>query len=357
MTIRRREFDLNWISKYRNELFGIAILMIILFHFGEDYYLAVSKGVVDSSQYPVKSVLITGYHYYVGSIGVELFVFLSGMGLYFSYSKNSNVKQFYSKRFKRILIPYLIVAVIFWAVKDFYFLNEPFSVYVADVLFYTFFSRGTKTIWFIGLMIAMYLLFPILYKLIYGGKDKVMWFLILMMIAYSVPVVIACIDSELYSHTQIAATRTPLFVLGCFMGSYIKEGRKISALPAAVFAGLTIVLVFGYTMSDLSFPSYFSRYVDGFYGCGVLIVLTVLLHSIRKADFFNRILRFCGNYSLELYMTHVTLRSLMKSAGFDAYRIGQYLIMIAIAVIVSVGLNRLSGFLQRIVFERRKKQA
>ena len=53
-----------------------------------------------------------------GFLYKEIFVFLSGMGLYYSFSKDSNVKKFYIKRYKRILIPYVIVAIAFWGIKD-----------------------------------------------------------------------------------------------------------------------------------------------------------------------------------------------------------------------------------------------
>ena len=74
-------YNFNWISKYRNELFGIAMLSIICHHFSENYWQAVNAGTIAASHIGAKGVFFLGYHTYVGSIGVEIFLFLSGMGL------------------------------------------------------------------------------------------------------------------------------------------------------------------------------------------------------------------------------------------------------------------------------------
>lgn len=89
---------MNWgtISKYRNELFGVAIISIITLHHFED----VGGGKL--------------YLNFIGAIGVDIFMFLSGMGLCFSMKKNSNIKDFYIRRIRRILPTYLLVAGLFY---------------------------------------------------------------------------------------------------------------------------------------------------------------------------------------------------------------------------------------------------
>ena len=42
---------------------------------------------------------------------MDAFLFFSGLGLYYSMKKRSDVRSFYIRRLKRILIPYCIVAV------------------------------------------------------------------------------------------------------------------------------------------------------------------------------------------------------------------------------------------------------
>ena len=91
---------LNWglFSKYRMQLYGIATLMIMAFH--------------SQSFLPVEGVI----NYL--NFGVDVFLVLSGMSLYYSYSKNSNYATFMKNRCERTLIPYLIIGFWFWVWRD-----------------------------------------------------------------------------------------------------------------------------------------------------------------------------------------------------------------------------------------------
>ena len=74
---------------------GMAILSILIFHYTEDCY---TVGINYSG-------IVKLYKTYIGSSGVDIFLLLSGLGLYYSFSKNNSIKDFYSKRLKRVLVP------------------------------------------------------------------------------------------------------------------------------------------------------------------------------------------------------------------------------------------------------------
>ena len=103
----------NWniFSKNRNAIYGVAIISIMIFHFFED---------IANSNLSGGGLGFLGklYNTFIGSVGVEFFVFLSGVGLYFSMSKDSNILHFFQKRIKRILPAYLMVAIPYWIVID-----------------------------------------------------------------------------------------------------------------------------------------------------------------------------------------------------------------------------------------------
>lgn len=103
--LEKKGVDLGLISKYRNELYGIAIILILLFHFAGTHVNHYGPIGADSFLF----VAISSFEKYVGSVGVELFVFLSGMSMYYSYTRNSRLLSFYSKRYQRILIPYIYI--------------------------------------------------------------------------------------------------------------------------------------------------------------------------------------------------------------------------------------------------------
>lgn len=338
-------FQLNWISQFRNELFGISILMIIFFHFSADFTGAVQHGTVDPSQHPVWSTLVLYYCRYIGSIGVEIFVFLSGMGLYYSFSKNHDIKRFYQKRYARILIPYVPVALIFWAIKDLYCHHTGLETFFKDLSFYSLVSRGVHTIWFIGLMVGLYLIFPIIYRFLENRwMPRILSLLVLLIGLWVLIFWFGQYVPELYHNTQIAITRIPVFVLGCYMGKPIQQ-KKAFPWIAVIFLCILTTWLDVYVIHN-SGGSFAVRFSDMWFSLSVVIVLVLLSVLIQKIRWMDRVMVWVGAYSLELYMVHVTLRNLMKEFGFHAYNIAQYLVMVVIAVILSYGLKRLTDRLQ-----------
>ena len=63
-----KDIELANISRYRGELMGMAMLFVVLFHVGlprEDAFYGLRR---------------------IGNIGVDMFLFLSGVGLWFSWT-------------------------------------------------------------------------------------------------------------------------------------------------------------------------------------------------------------------------------------------------------------------------------
>ena len=73
------KYNLKNISNSRSFLFGIATLMILFFH---------STIEIPGSNWFLK---IIGFIKQFGNTGVDIFLFLSAVGLYFSLKKDSNV--------------------------------------------------------------------------------------------------------------------------------------------------------------------------------------------------------------------------------------------------------------------------
>lgn len=72
---------------------GFAILWVMYFHI------------------PLKFATEVGWFIHrIGFYGVDIFLFLSGLGVYYSLTKRPNVLGFYKARLVRILPAYIIVA-------------------------------------------------------------------------------------------------------------------------------------------------------------------------------------------------------------------------------------------------------
>ena len=83
------------ISDTRIESFGIATLLVILVHakpYNWDAYPFVLYKICE-----------------LGSIGVDIFLFLSGLGLFYAMKKCHSVKMFCKRRILRILPSYMLI--------------------------------------------------------------------------------------------------------------------------------------------------------------------------------------------------------------------------------------------------------
>ena len=92
MNWKIKDIELANISRFRGELMGAAMLFIILFHVAlprEDMFYGLRR---------------------MGNVGVDMFLFLSGIGLWFSWTKNPSAKHFFIRRYLRIYPTWLIIA-------------------------------------------------------------------------------------------------------------------------------------------------------------------------------------------------------------------------------------------------------
>ena len=92
--------QLDLLSKHRNSIMGFAALLILFFH----------------SWLPIFNTIpiigeIENIFKKISFCGVDIFFFMSGIGLTFSIS-NHSISEFYYKRLKRVLIPFLLITII-----------------------------------------------------------------------------------------------------------------------------------------------------------------------------------------------------------------------------------------------------
>ena len=174
-------FSLNLISQYRNELFGIAIISIMFFHFAQihvDFY---------GNGHTIGFVFTRRFYKYIGSAGVEMFVLLSGMGLYYSFSGNGDIVRFYKRRYKRILIPYAIIGGIYWLYSDIIMTDKGIVRWMQDFFYITFIREGVNNFWFILFIGCMYLIFPLLYKGFFGNGSGAAFAAVTLLAAILIP--------------------------------------------------------------------------------------------------------------------------------------------------------------------------
>ncbi len=122
-------------------LFGIAILMVMLYH-----------------QPP--EGLISGIYFYLGFAGVDIFLLFSGFGLCYSFNKY-NLLLFYKRRLVRVF-PMLLLLGFF---VSFNYTGYTVWDYICNMTtLYYYHLGGDIYEWYLASLLLFYLIFPLLYK-------------------------------------------------------------------------------------------------------------------------------------------------------------------------------------------------
>lgn len=281
------------------------------------------------------------YNSAIGSVGVEMFIFLSGIGLYFSLQKNPDIAQFYERRIKRIVLPYLIVALIYWLLEDFWVKKAGIMEVVCDFSFITFFTRGVRTFWYVLFISLAYALYPLIYKLLHTklkGMAK-LWILIaLAVIIQSVP---RLITPDLYNNVEIMLCRFLVFFIGAYCGQRVFNKAPITKADVLFFNfGVVLMILYRINFFRPLLDRISFRNILCFWGISLLFYIVfafemVSMENVRKA------LSIIGKYSFELYLTHVAIRAYMNSIGVLKSNIWYYLICILASCILAVLLYKI----------------
>lgn len=197
--------NMGWLSEYRTEIMGVSAIGIILCHANLAHVAVPSI---------VKTVLG------MGNFCVDVFLFLSGLGICFSLNKDQNYKlgQWYKKRFIRILIPYLVIYTPYyiWRCAANHYPIWKFFYYISTLGYWVEHDGA----WFVALLIPLYLLSPFLYRLINKTNGKVRYVIdgVAIVAIYVISAQTFKTGSQIADQTiynvQFALCRVPCYIIG-----------------------------------------------------------------------------------------------------------------------------------------------
>lgn len=292
----------NILSKYRNELYGFSILWIILFHGLEMKNFTLSK--------PLKVLEGILKH---GNCGVEVFLFLSGVCLYYSLKSNENIRKFYINRLYRIFIPLIMIDGVYWfytcILRDGNILK-----FIKNITFYSFWIDGNGQVWFIALIVPLYIVYPIVFKYILNNEkvNRLLYIIILCIIVYVICYIFKQANPKWFKGIEIALTRVPVFLLGCYCGILSYENREISS-NIKTFSLLILILGIGYFyIHPIGLVGAF-RTPYLLLGPSIAIWGALCLEVINNKT-INKQLCNWGALSLELYLSHIVLRKIFTGS-------------------------------------------
>lgn len=320
-------FQIQLLSKYRNVLMGIAIMGILFCHYGECRVLH------DLPQNPASKILALGNSF------VDVFLILSGIGLYYSYSKNYTVIQFYKRRFLRLMPAYFIIAFPYWLYKDVFIEGGSLKEVLYDFLFISFVSKGIQRFWFVFLIGILYLLFPFVYKYYEKFKGKNIMFLVLILIILICGIILKLFVPDLFANIDIAFERIPIFIIGVYFGIKCKENSYFMWQKIFALFGLTIAIKYLSTIEMFGLlHDFFNYYIVSLQGLCVVIILAALIEKCNGYKFLNPIRDMFSNFgtvTLEAYLLHSAFKNLANyPSNFIMYCIIVVILPIVFAYII-----------------------
>jgi peptidoglycan/LPS O-acetylase OafA/YrhL len=331
--------------KYRNVFYGIAAIWIVIYHIHQYRYFYL----------PIVTPVIQ-----IGEIGVDVFLFLSAIGLSFSIEKNST-KTFYINRLKRIVIPFLMVGAVRYFIKYFAIGSvgiSNVSMFLFDLSTLSFWFLPKGEFWYVSYILIAYLLFPYLYRL-YKRNRRII--IVLSVVAIVASFVLRIFNVPFMNYASKAFARIPIFLIGIYFSDFVKNNKKISVIEivAAFFISITLIVLCPITsivnkfINDFVFYRLFLMYFYLIISISLIVVGTYILNFAEKfkvIKLFIKLFAFFGTISLEIYLVHAAIIRTIQQFGFDQmYHAGIHYIGILLAsIILAFLVNKLSDKILKI---------
>jgi peptidoglycan/LPS O-acetylase OafA/YrhL len=272
---------------------GIAVSLVVLYHMG-----------------------FTSFHN--GWIGVDLFFVISGFLMWELYRNSilrGDIKDFYARRFRRLL-PALSILLVFSSVLFFViFLPHERRIFANEVLSANFFGsnihywmgdqyfsngslRPLLNLWSISLEIQFYLLFPLIVFFIKASKAR---FLFLMLLSFLSFLVLSVVSPQ--TNFFLLPGRLWEFMMGIAVGIVIR--RRFAYKP-----NFTLTLVFGIVLLVTSLGVSLDRVETVVFQVTSVFLFSILIWvgwSSHEKNILLNALGKLGDYSYSVYLIHFPL--------------------------------------------------
>ena len=242
---------------------------------------------------------------HIGILSVTLFFMLSGASLMISTKDHMDCRQFYIKRFLRLMFPFYFVNICWFIIRairagSVFALIEgiaPWKIILGvlgidewlTLYGVSGFSQGIGE-WFLGCLIILYVLFPLFRKL--RLKNKIL-FLVAAIAVYGVVVCGYSSSVPVYQNILVKGCE---FIFGMYLGMYWERlDRKVLVISLPV-----VIFYFTATVSigiDIALNTTI---------CALAFFVTVSFTEalLQKSVYFYKLIAFLSGCSYELFLVH-----------------------------------------------------
>lgn len=271
-------------SQYRGELMGLAMIWILWFH--AFHMIPKTPWLISLKE--------------IGYLGVDIFIFLSALGLSVSLRrKKQRYGAYLKRRLIRILPTYWLVTGVYGLVL--YFLGRTSRktiLWTVSTLFY-WFDKPNYFNWYIPALLFFYLLAPLCVALLSRIRHQEMVTAGLCLLALPLAQITQSVGLEQVARDVIP--RIPVFLMGTLVGGYIVQDRTLTPRRLWVWAVLPFLVP---VMKLLAGAAFSSRCFSFAFGCVAVCLLLAGLTSILPR-WMRKVLRLLGSCSLEIYLLNV----------------------------------------------------
>lgn len=296
----------------------------------------------------------------IGYGGVDIFLFLSGFGLYFSLSKKgTSLSQYYKKRFCRILPEFWLFLVVTYIISMDFDIHSFWNLICQATTIGYWIPFVPYTLWYISCILFFYTIFPIYFKLFqkYGFKIPLIIEIagFILIAIYAIVMVFYFNNVNRGGNLILTIARIPIFFIGAIWGYWVKNTvdikitRRKIIFTLLIFSGSIILLeYFLHCCSTYLWTC--SLYFLPFIIIAPILSIIIAIIMDKIPLFISSLFAKIGSISLELYIVHEYLyHKLIRNL---ANEFGSYIsifIVVALSFVSAIVLYKINKiFLQKI---------
>lgn len=275
------------LNLFRQEIMGIAAILIVVGH-SQDFIVGCTP----------QLARMIGY----GSVGINIFAFLSGIGLHHSMDKCQSVIHFYHRRICRVFLPYILITAVM-TIPTIFFQSGGVKQYLLDLLCISFWTQH-RGAWYIAWLLPICIVYPFIWRCEKSSRRNyfasVVSILVSTFLAYLG-------ESNTFLHEfRSVYSVTISFFLGNMYTTHVQSNKRtlwillLGFIPTPFYA-------LGVIKNDV-----FYVWTFALFGIGLCALFALILSLINRINRVKWGLDKMGAVSLESYLTNIYLITLAR---------------------------------------------
>lgn len=326
--------QLKRLLKYRQIWLGAALIWIIMYH------MSINWGLFSIIQQ-------------FGYASVDICIFASGAGCFYSLMSESDVVHFMKRRIKRIA-PTYVIFILAWLGWQYLTGDFGFQMAIGNVIaIQNFTGLGKDFNWYISAIFLCYILAPYFQGIVEKASTLRKILFLVFLLVFTIPFW----GSNTYI---ITVTRLPIFYIGMIFADMCKKDKRLDkSMMIGMVGGLLLGVLF--VVISIKFASQY-RWSHGLFWypfiliipplCFMISLISMLLEKTKITGLLLKMISFFGDYSFELYLVHVLvfamLRVLIPEWNLSNISTLLWVGSIPVILLLSVALRKLTALVGRI---------